>query len=157
MLFSSALMEYLLFTHLTDIRRISLDDRCYHDVVLPLNNLKYAVGLDWHRTMRKMVWCDSTDAAIYTASLEVGTGLELVNVDYIPLSPPNYGTDHTQCRIHSHSRICLRLNNYREKKAWHLFRSRVSLKRTQRWMLARKTGATPFFLVIIKPQANPCA
>ena len=72
MLFSSALMEYLLFARTTDIRRISLDDHCYHDVVLPLNNLKYAVGLDWHRTMRKMVWCDATDVAIYTASLEVG-------------------------------------------------------------------------------------
>ena len=64
-------MEYLLFTRSTDIRRISLDDRCYHDTVLPLNDLKYAVGLDW--TRRRMVWCDVTDAAIYTASLEVGS------------------------------------------------------------------------------------
>jgi len=64
-----------------------------------------------------------------------------------------YGTDHAQRHIHSHSRICLRLNNY-QKKAWHLFRSRESLKHTQGWILVRKTGGTPFFLVNIKLRAN---
>ena len=64
-----------------------------------------------------------------------------------------YGTDHTQRRIRSRSRICSRLNNYR-LKAWHLFRSRVSLNHTQEWMLTRKTGATSFFLVIIKLRAQ---
>ena len=41
------------------------------------------------------------------------------------------------------------------KKAWQLFRLRVSLKRTQGWMLASETGATLFSPVIIKPRANP--
>lgn len=66
-------MEYLLFTRTKDIRRISLDDHCYHDVVLPLTDLKYAIGLDWHKTSGRMVWSDATDGTIYTATLEVGT------------------------------------------------------------------------------------
>jgi len=65
-----------------------------------------------------------------------------------------YGTDHTQRHIHSHSRICSRLNNYRKKGRGTCF------TREYHWSELRdgcswEKQVPHFFLVIIKPRANP--
>jgi len=67
----------------------------------------------------------------------------------------SYGADHAQGHIRSYSQICSRLNNYQKKGVAPV--SLASITEAHSGMDAsEKTGATPFFLVIIRPRANPC-
>ncbi|XP_013395341.1 low-density lipoprotein receptor-related protein 4-like [Lingula anatina] len=82
--------KFLLFSHQSDIRRISFDTEDKTDIVVPLSNVQGALALDWDsqdkyiywtdvkmETINRALWDGSYDEIIVGSSLESPAGLAL--------------------------------------------------------------------------------
>ncbi|XP_076800304.1 low-density lipoprotein receptor-related protein 4-like isoform X2 [Clavelina lepadiformis] len=86
--------RFLFFTRQSDIRRISFDEQAMADTILPLENLKNAVALDWHSghpghiywsdvgldTISRSEWDGKNQQVLVSSSLDSPAGLA---VDWI--------------------------------------------------------------------------
>ena len=68
---TAALDTFVLFAHLTDIRRISLDVPQLIDVILPLSNLSRASAIDWDSETNQIYWSDVAYDTISVAKIDV--------------------------------------------------------------------------------------
>lgn len=65
--------QLLLLARRRDIRKISLDMPDHTDVVLPLNEIKHAIAIDYDPVEDQVYWTDDEVRAIKRAYLD-GTG-----------------------------------------------------------------------------------
>ncbi|XP_068993611.1 low-density lipoprotein receptor-related protein 4 isoform X1 [Neodiprion pinetum] len=71
--------EFLVFAHREDIRIISFDVNYTVDIVLPIANLKNAIGVDVDRRTGDLYWTDTADDLIRKASFDGRTVETIIN------------------------------------------------------------------------------
>lgn len=71
--------EFLVIAHRADIRIISFDVNYAVDIVLPIANLKNAVGVDVNRRTGELYWTDTADDVIRKASFDGRTIETIIN------------------------------------------------------------------------------
>jgi len=74
LLFCSGAQQMLLLARRADIRSISLDTPDFTDVVLPLDNIKHSIAIDYDPVEGYVYWTDDEIKSIRRAFLN-GTGM----------------------------------------------------------------------------------